>query len=51
MEARDKCVKHEVCERWMEYFDGFLNVSESGQAEMTARTGMNVKAETHTLNR
>merc|ERR1711989_21096 len=33
----------EVCERWREYFDGLLNVSESGQAEITARPGMNVR--------
>ena len=33
----------EVCERWREYFDRLLNVSESGRAEITARTGMNVR--------
>ena len=33
----------EVCERWKEYFDGLLNVSESGQAEITARPGMSVR--------
>ena len=31
---------NEVCERWKEYFDGLLNVSESEQAEITARQGM-----------
>ena len=33
----------EVCERWKEYFDGLLNVNESGRAEITARPGMNVR--------
>ena len=33
----------EVCERWKEYFDGLLNVSEIGQAEITARPGMSVR--------
>lgn len=33
----------EVCERWREYFDGLLNVSESGSAVITARPGMNVR--------
>ena len=33
----------EVCDRWKEYFDGLLNVSESGRAEITARPGMNVR--------
>merc|ERR1711989_33673 len=33
----------EVCERWREYFDGLLNVSEGGQAEITARPGRNVR--------
>ena len=32
----------EVFERWKEYFDGLLNVNESGRAEITARPGMNV---------
>ena len=32
----------QVCDRWKEYFDGLLNVSESGRAEITARPGMNV---------
>ena len=32
----------EVCERWKEYFDGLLNVIESGLAEITMRPGMNV---------
>ena len=35
--------ENEVCERWKEYFDGLLNVSESGPAEITARPGMNVR--------
>ena len=35
--------ENEVCERWKEYFEGLLNVSESGQAEITARPGMNVR--------
>ena len=53
VEVREECVKdengrvlsevNEVCERWKEYFDGLLNVSESGQAEITARPGMNVR--------
>ena len=52
-EVKEECVKdrngqvlsesEEVCERWREYFDGLLNVSESGQAEITARPGMNVR--------
>ena len=29
--------------RWKEYFDGLLNASESGQAEITARPGMSVR--------
>ena len=32
----------EVCERWREYFDRLLNVSESGRAEITARPGVKV---------
>ena len=32
-----------VCDRWKEYFDGQLNVSESGRAEITARPEMNDK--------
>ena len=32
----------EVCERWKEYFDGLLNVSENGQAQITALTGGSV---------
>ena len=53
MEVKDECVKDEsgcvllngtkVCDRWKEYFDGLLNVSESGRAEITARPGMNVR--------
>ena len=35
--------ENEVCERCKEYFDGLLNVNESGQAELTVRPGMNVK--------
>merc|ERR1711867_415201 len=52
-DVKEECVKdrngqvlsesEEVCERWREYFDGLLNVSESGQAEITARPGMNVR--------
>ena len=52
-EVREECVKDvngkvlskssEVCERWKEYFDGLLNVSVSGRAEITARPGMNVR--------
>ena len=44
MEVKEECVKDgngnvlsegsEVCERWKEYFDGLLNVSESGRAEI-----------------
>ena len=33
----------EVCDRWNDYFNGLLNVSESGRAEITGRPGMNVK--------
>ena len=53
MEVKEECVKDEsgrvlsngteVCDRWKEYFDGLLNVSESGRAEITARPGMNVR--------
>ena len=53
VEVKEECVKDvngrvlsesdEVCERWREYFDGLLNVSESGRAEITARPGMNVR--------
>ena len=53
VEVKEECVKDgngnvlsegsEVCERWKEYFDGLLNVSESGRAEITARPGMNVR--------
>jgi len=32
--------KNKVCERWKEYFEGLLNVSERGIAEITARPGM-----------
>ena len=52
-EVKEECVKDvngkvlsessEVCKRWKEYFDGLLNVSESGRAEITARPGMNVR--------
>ena len=52
-EVKEECVKDEsgrvlsngteVCDRWKEYFDGLLNVSESGRAEITARSGMNVR--------
>ena len=31
----------EVCDRWKEYFDGLLNISESGRAEKTVRPGIN----------
>ena len=51
-EVKEECVKDrngrvlsesdEVCERWKEYFDGLLNVSESSQAEINASPGMNV---------
>ena len=53
VEVKEECVKDvngrvlsesgEVCERWREYFDGLLNVRESGRAEITARPGMNVR--------
>ena len=52
MKIKEECLKDEsgrqlsngteVCDRWKEYFDGLLNVSESGRAEITARPGMNV---------
>ena len=35
--------KNEVCERRKEYFEGLLNVSERGRAEITARPGMKVR--------
>ena len=35
--------ENEMCGRWKEYFDGLLNVSESGQGEITPRPGMNVR--------
>ena len=34
---------NKVCKRWKEYFDGLLIVRESGQAEITARPGLNVE--------
>ena len=53
MEVKEKWVKdengrvlsedNEVCKRWKEYFDGLLNVRKSGQAEITARPGLNVR--------
>ena len=50
MEVNEECVKDrsgrvlsngsEVCDRWKEYFDGLLSVSE--RAEISARPRMNV---------
>ena len=54
MKVKEECVKDgsgrvlskgsEVCDRWKEYFDGLLNVSEGGRAEITTRPEMNVRA-------
>ena len=53
IEVKEECVKdvngnvvtekNEVCERWKGYFEGLLNVSERGRAEITARPGMKVR--------
>ena len=52
MEVKEECVNNglgcafsngrEVCDRWKEYFDGLLNVSESWRGEIPAKPEMNV---------